>query len=52
MDGAILSVTVPEMTTRSAWRGLAGRGIAEAHDVVARGERGTHLDGAAGQAHW
>ena len=25
--GAILSVTVPEITTRSAWRGLAGNGI-------------------------
>ena len=25
--GAILSVTVPEITTRSAWRGLAGSGI-------------------------
>ena len=25
--GAILSVTVPETTTRSAWRGLAGSGI-------------------------
>ena len=27
MAGTILSVTVPEITTRSAWRGLAGNGI-------------------------
>ena len=27
MAGAILSVTVPEMTTKSAWRGLAGSGM-------------------------
>ena len=27
MAGAILSVTVPEITTKSAWRGLAGNGI-------------------------
>ena len=27
MAGAILSVTVPEITTRSAWRGLAGNGM-------------------------
>jgi hypothetical protein len=27
MAGTILSVTVPEMTTTSAWRGLAGSGM-------------------------
>ena len=27
MAGAILSVTVPEIHTRSAWRGDAGNGI-------------------------
>ena len=36
--GAILSVTVPEMTTRSAWRGLAGSGMTPSRITSYRGE--------------
>ena len=35
--GAILSVTVPEMTTRSAWRGLAGKGMTPSRIMSYRG---------------
>src|SRR3954453_19398155 len=36
--GTSLSVTVPEMTTRSAWRGLAGSGITPRRMTSYRGE--------------
>src|SRR6185436_9078319 len=36
--GAILSVTVPETTTRSAWRGLAGNGMTPRRITSYRGE--------------
>src|SRR4051812_32137960 len=36
--GTSLSVTVPEMTTRSAWRGLAGSGITPSRMMSYRGE--------------
>jgi hypothetical protein len=37
MAGAILSVTVPEITTRSAWRGLAGNGMTPRRIMSYRG---------------
>src|SRR3954453_21680656 len=36
--GTSLSVTVPEMTTRSAWRGLAGSGITPRRMTSYRGD--------------
>src|SRR3954454_5160109 len=36
--GTILSVTVPEITTRSAWRGLAGNGITPRRMTSYRGD--------------
>src|SRR4029079_7694778 len=38
MAGTILSVTVPEMTTRSAWRGLAGNGMTPRRITSYRGD--------------
>src|SRR3954451_17572057 len=38
MAGTILSVTVPEMTTKSAWRGLAGNGITPRRITSYRGD--------------
>src|SRR5688500_15889666 len=36
--GAILSVTVPEITTRSAWRGEAGKGMTPRRITSYRGD--------------
>ena len=54
MAGAILSVTVPEMTTRSAWRGLAGSGITPRRITSYRGDPNAAPISIAQQAspHW
>src|SRR6185503_2809442 len=54
MAGTILSVTVPEMTTRSAWRGLAGSGMTPRRITSYRGEPNAAPISIAQQArpHW
>ena len=49
-----MSVTVPEMTTRSAWRGLAGRGMTPRRMTSYRGEPNAAPISMAQQArpHW
>ena len=49
MAGAILSVTVPEMTMRSAWRGLAGNGITPSRIPVRLDCSGYPLERAVGE---
>src|SRR2546429_2297407 len=52
--GAILSVTVPDTTTRSAWRGLAGNGITPSRMTSYRGDANAAPISIAQQArpHW